>query len=214
VSFLQTTMTFMLSSPVHSTGDRIVFRVDKPTVFDSHRGDAPILTASSLKGLLRSTAEGLLRSQQKAACLGPRPENLTCDEPGTACLICRHFGSPRIKSPLRFFDASFPDDTRATARTGIGLDRRRRTAKEDHLFTTEVVQARRFAAQITGLYAEANEAREAVALLYLAGKAVFALGGGRSRGLGHICLEAFDATIDGGSQDLESIMEQGMEILG
>jgi hypothetical protein len=82
------------------------------------------------------------------------------------------------------------------------------------LFAVEVAYGRRLEAEVTGLYPEEGSAEEAVALLYLASKAVFALGGGRSRGLGHVVLETFKATVNGMEQDHDSIMENVMEILG
>jgi CRISPR/Cas system CSM-associated protein Csm3 (group 7 of RAMP superfamily) len=115
---------------------------------------------------------------------------------------------------LRFFDASFDGDTRRDTRIGVGLDRYRRVAKEDQMFVVEVVHTKRLVAEVDGLYPEEASAKEAVALLYLASKAVFALGGGRSRGLGHVALEAFEATVDGTTQDMDSIMGNAMEILG
>ncbi len=205
-------MTFEVSSPIHSTGDRLAFWIDKPTALDSNFGRKPVLTATSIKGLMRATAESLLRSQGKAVCLGPRPEQL-CADPMTSCVVCRHFGSPRMKSPLRFFQAWLDEDARRDTRMSVGIDRRRRVAREDHLFSIEVSQARNLLAEVTGVYPREEGAKEAIALLYVAAKGVFALGGGRSRGLGHVALARYDARLDGTGQSLDEVMGAVLEIL-
>ena len=213
MSYVQMKMTFEVSSSIHSTGDRLAFWIDKPTALDSSAGQRPILTASSVKGLLRATAESLLRRQGKIVCIGPRPEQL-CADPMTSCVICRHFGSPRVKSPLRFFEACLDGDVRRDTRMNVGIERRRRVAKEDHLFSVEVSQARSLIAEVSGLYSQEESAKEAIGLLYLAAKAIFALGGGRSRGLGHVDLSRYDAQLDGMEQSLNEVMEAVLEILG
>jgi CRISPR/Cas system CSM-associated protein Csm3 (group 7 of RAMP superfamily) len=213
VSNLQVRMTFEVSSLIHSTGDRLALWIDKPTALDSNSGERPILTASSVKGLLRTTAESLLRSQGKTVCIGPRPEQL-CADPMTSCLVCRHFGSPRVKSPLRFFEAWLDGDVRRDTRMSVGIERRRRVAKEDHLFSLEVSQARTLIAEVSGLYSQQESAKEAIGVLYLAAKAVFALGGGRSRGLGHVDLSRYDAQLDGTEQSIDEVLGIVLEILG
>jgi len=96
----------------------------------------------------------------------------------------------------------------------VGIERRRRVAKEDHLFSVEVSQARSLIAEVSGLYSQEESAKEAIGLLYLAAKAIFALGGGRSRGLGHVDLSRYDAQLDGMEQSLNEVMEAVLEILG
>lgn len=213
VTYLQVRITFEVASFIHSTGDRLAFWIDKPMALDSTAGKRPILTASSVKGLLRATAESLLRRQGKTVCIGPRPEQL-CADPMMSCVVCRHFGSPRVKSPLRFSEASFDEDVRRDTRMSVAVERRRRVAKEDHLFSAEVSQGKTLIAEVSGLYSQEKSATEAIGLLYLAAKAVFALGGGRSRGLGHVDLYRYDARLDGAEQSLDEVMEAVLEIIG
>jgi CRISPR/Cas system CSM-associated protein Csm3 (group 7 of RAMP superfamily) len=191
---LKTTLTFSLNSLYHSTGDRLAFGVDKAIYLDP-RDNNPAIQATSLKGIIRNEVENILRAKGLPAC-NPNPPNQVCGDKNLACMACKYFGSPRIKSPLIFQDIALPNSAR-DSRTGVGIERRRKTAKEDHLFSYEVASGNEFSTEIYGIFERKENAITACALLFLGAKSAFALGGGKSRGLGWIKLKEFKAFLDG-----------------
>lgn len=182
---------FKLHSGMHTTGDRAELWTDKAMTRDWHEGKKPIVHATSIKGWLRESAERILRGFGQAACDASQPSTI-CGR----CLVCQVFGSPRTKSPLRFEDAVL-DEAITDVRTGVSLSRYRRTAYEERLFTIEVAWSKTLATKVSGFFASRDKAVQAIALLWLAAKAGWALGAARSRGLGWVKLEAFTASCDG-----------------
>lgn len=158
-----------------------------------------IIPASQIKGKLRHACEQILRSRDLPLCYAPRAEKMcpqideddegrTLPQINGHCLLCQIFGSPVHPSRLRFFDlvASqselLPDET---LRSMVSLNRRRRTAEEKHLFLIET------APNVNGLKFEKTKALTGYVndprhlhLLLVGLKALFAWGGGASRGMG------------------------------
>jgi CRISPR/Cas system CSM-associated protein Csm3 (group 7 of RAMP superfamily) len=188
---LQIETKFGLVSGLHITGEQGKLWTDRALVVDWRDGKVPIVPATTIKGWLRESAERLLRGLGLPACDGSRPGEM-CN----ACLICKVFGSPRRRSPLRFSDAELREGM-ADVRMNVSLSRHRKTAYEERLFSTEVIWQKALTARIEGWFDSQAEARKAAALLYLAAKAGFAIGAARSRGLGWLELVDFTASVDG-----------------
>jgi len=184
-------MCFELHSGMHTTGDRAELWTDKAITRDWHEGGKPVVPATSIKGWLRESAERVLRGFGQAACDASQPSTI-CGR----CLVCQVFGSPYAKSPLRFEDAVL-DEAITDTRIGVSLSRYRRTAYEEQLFTMEVAWSKTLTTKVSGLFTSRDKSIQAVALLWVAAKAGWALGAARSRGMGWVKLEAFMASCDG-----------------
>lgn len=208
---LKVIITFSLNSPYHSTGDRLAFGIDKGIYL--HQGDSknetPAIPATSLKGIIRSQVEAIFRANGINVC-PPRPDEM-CKNKDNACIVCKFFGAPRIKSPLIFQDAVLKNST-IDSRVGVGIERRRKTAKEDHLFSYEIGHGNELSTEINGHLPE-NRARKVCALLFLGAKTSFAVGGGKSRGLGWIDLKEFRAFVDDKELTIKEIENELREIL-
>lgn len=191
---LKITMTFSLNSFMHTTGDRVAFGVDKAIYLDPRDGKTPAIPATSLKGILRYQIETILRANGNEVCEAPRADKM-CKDKDDACIVCKIFGSPRIKSPLIFHDAVLKNSI-VNSRMGVGIERRRKTAKEDHLFSYEIGSRNEFSTEIDGRFASEKVASTACALLFLGAKTGFALGSSKSRGLGWIEIKEFKAAVD------------------
>jgi CRISPR type III-B/RAMP module RAMP protein Cmr1 len=189
---LRITMTFSLNSLYHSTGDRLAFGVDKAIYLDPRDGKTPAIPATSMKGVLRYQIETILRANGNNVCEAPKAK---CKDKNDACIVCKIFGSPRIKSPLIFQDVVLKNST-VDSRMGVGIGRRRKTAKEDHLFSYEIGSGNEFSTEINGHFSSEEVARTACALLFLGAKTVFALGSSKSRGLGWMELREFKAFVN------------------
>jgi len=188
---------FALATPFHSTGNLPPLGVNRALVRDAH--GRPILTATAVKGLLRAGAGAVLRAWGMQICTPPNPAEMC--PPTKLCLLCRIFGHPRAPSPLRFFDAR-PQGTEAATlpialRTHVALSRRRRAALEGRLFTVEAMgfEGVRWEARIVGRFPDAAAAKEAAAVIALGARAVHAIGGQRTRGLGWIAEESITLSI-------------------
>jgi len=202
---LEFELQFDLVSGLHTTGDRAELWTDKALVLDWHTGRRPIVPATSIKGWLREGAERVLRAMGKDVCDGSQPSSI-CGH----CVVCEIFGHPRGRARLFFEDGKFESESRDT-RTGVSLSRYRKTAYEERLFTTEIVWGQSLTVKGKGFFATPDEAKKAAALLWLAAKAGFALGGGRSRGLGWLELKKFSARFNGQEvtdEEIKSISEE------
>jgi len=206
VVLLDFKIRFTLISGLHITGDRAELWADKSLALDWYKGEKPLVPATSIKGWLRENAERVLRSLGKEICDGSQPSNL-CGR----CLICQVFGHPRGKAQLLFEDGKFKIEERNT-RTSVSLSRHRKTAYEERLFTTEVVWGQMLTAEGRGFFPSSDEARRIAALLWLATRAGFALGGARSRGLGWLELKEFTARCDG-QEITEAVLKTAAEEL-
>ena len=210
MSKLKVEMVFLLDSPYHVSADRVSFGVDRAIYIDPRDGKA-VIPATSLKGVLRYCIEGALRARNIDVCEAPMPDRMCPRRGKDDCVVCKVFGSPRLKSRLVFQDIRLDSDI--DIRMGVGIERRRRTAKEEHLFSFEVGYGKQFSAEIKGVFTSGDEATMACALLFLGANTGFALGGGKSRGLGWVKLKEFRATIDGSEIPIQSIKDKLKEVL-
>ncbi|WP_326794936.1 RAMP superfamily CRISPR-associated protein [Streptomyces sp. NBC_01808] len=142
-----------------------------------------LLPASSLKGLMRDSAERLL--------------------PGAKGIADAVFGTARHPSAWAWEGASFPDPPpRIRVRAQVSLDEETGAAKHGHLLYGEEVWAR--AAEFT-VYRHTRLPRVAgpelgesdhLTVLACAAAGVHALGGGRRRGLGWVTCTPREPAVD------------------
>lgn len=173
--------------------------MDKAIALDWHKGENPIIPATSIEGWLRDNAERILQGLRQKACDASQPSAI-CGE----CLVCRAFGHPRMKSPLRFEDTPL-EGSLADNRTSVSLSRCRKTAYEERLFTTKVAWAQEFVVKGSGFFEMAEKAKDATALLWLASNLGFAIDASRSRGLGWLESESFSAQCNGVPVEIEEL---------
>lgn len=139
--------------------------VDLPVLRDAQR--YPLIPGSSIKGVLRSTVESILRgaslerSKHLWAC-NPHSEGRDGKDDGPAscghhsfaerpsadtsgyCAACRLFGSRRVASHVRFTDALIPKNKRGgripvETRDGVAIDRDLRVVSGPAKYDFEVV---------------------------------------------------------------------------
>jgi len=205
MGLLNLELEFQFKSAFHTTGNRLALEVDRALYLHPVE-DKPAIPATSIKGMLRRQAEIVLRALGKQVCIPPRPEDL-CD----TCLVCRLFGSPRTKSPLIFEDAIL--DGGVSQRAGVGIGRRRKTAREDPLMFSEIAYAPKARLRIYGIFQTKEDAILASSLLYVASKHSLALGSSMSRGLGWIELEHVEITFDGSEVSLRDVEDKVKELM-
>jgi CRISPR-associated RAMP protein (TIGR02581 family) len=179
-------------------------------------GEVPYLPGSSLKGIIRSHAERILRTLnlEKSECDITR-DNSCVEKKGDNkvpykenCFACRTFGSTKLASRIRLTDA-YPwrvgDDPEAMKkaakdiitepRTGNKIDRRKGIAAGGALFTSEVVTSGNFYSEIT----LRNYQLWQIALLSLVLRDINAghqrIGASKSRGLGKVSINITDFDI-------------------
>ncbi len=201
-SRLDVTMRFKPLSGFHITGEEAVLGVDKVLVRAWEAPDAPVIPATSLKGWLRDNVEKALRGLGGSVCDGSQPSSV-CGR----CPVCEVFGSPRGRSPLRFADVRL-EGSAQDVRMNVALSRRRRTAYEERLFSTQVAWPTSLEGCVRGIFPSPEQARRAAALLWLGTRTGLALGAARSRGLGWLELQAFSAEVDGSPLTNESLAEE------
>lgn len=207
---LKVEISFSLHSPAHTTADRTSFGIDKAIYLD-HWNEKPSIPATSLKGVFRHNVERILKSKDKYVCTAPNPEYM-CNDKDSACIACKFFGFPRGKSPL-FFEDVIIEEPMKDSRIGVGIERRRKIAKEDHLFSYELGFGKKLSTEIKGFFSQRDDAITACALLYIGAKAGIAIGGGKSRGTGWIRLDEFKAKIDEKEVLMEEINKKIKEVL-
>ncbi|MEM2582516.1 MAG: RAMP superfamily CRISPR-associated protein [Candidatus Caldarchaeum sp.] len=192
---------FRFHSGFHTTGDRAELWMDKAIALDWYEGKNPIIPATSIKGWLRENAERVLRALEHEVCDASQPA-MICGK----CIVCEIFGHPRKKALLVFEDATL-EESLTDNRTNVSLSRHRKTAYEERLFTTEVAWGQNFIVKGSGFFETKRKAKEAVAILWVASKLGFALGASRSRGLGWLELESFNARCDGAAVEIEKLAQ-------
>jgi CRISPR-associated RAMP protein (TIGR02581 family) len=180
----------------------------------------PIIPGASLKGVLRSHVESLVRAvvdDRYAACTPTRehlcvsPEEINRlkedhrdDDANLAqalwdksCLVCRTFGSPWLSSHIWISDLPVDESTwfgQFQVRDGVAVDRDTGTVGQGLLYDYEVVPAgTRFDCEIVAEGVEDWQLGMVwLGLLpFLRGE--IAVGGFSSRGLGTVVLEEIDA---------------------
>ncbi len=187
---------------------------DKPLLRDFQ--ELPMVPASSLKGRLRHECERLARALGQECCHPPDPDKMCQGQwPDEFCPICRLFGSPWHISPLFFSDLKVPGTggtppPRSALRYGVALSRHRRVAEEKLLYTTEIFGPVTLAGTIEGKVSE-----EGLALLLAGLDFLFALGGGKSGGLGWCRLETRAYRLDDDLSEeeisLDEIKKKGLQ---
>jgi CRISPR/Cas system CSM-associated protein Csm3 (group 7 of RAMP superfamily) len=193
----------------------------------------PMIPGSQIKGRLRHACEQVSRALGHKVCEAPYRDRMCPDTPHSIgrtateffhqrragkknppqCYICALFGSPTYPSPLLFSDAI---DTAGRAeaptaivervsrlRPGIGIDRQRRTVRDELLFITETTPAGiTLHGTITGRWwnTEIAEVRRLLGLLVAGARLAKRWGGGSSRGLGWSTVE-MDVSVNGTAID-------------
>lgn len=166
---------------------------DKATLTDAK--GVPLLPGSSLKGRVRSHCERLARSLGVAVC-EPRAA-CPSDSP---CVICLLFGSERRRGTVRFLGGRlaappssdllwyplWPGLEKTALRTGVAINRRRRTAEDEKLFVLRTTAPGLPAVYRVGVRGHLPAADGAGGLLVAGLLALRDLGGGNSRGLGRL----------------------------
>lgn len=196
---------FWFRSGFHTTGDRVELWTDKAVALDWREGKNAVIPATSIKGWLGENAERVLRSFGQEVCDASQPTTI-CGK----CLVCEIFGHPRKKSLVMFEDAIL-EGSLMNNRTSVSLSRYRKTAYEERLFTTEVTWGQKFVVKGFGFFETEEKAKEATAILWVAANFGFAIGAARSRGLGWVELENFNAQHNGvviGTEDLEQVLNK------
>lgn len=176
--------------------------VDLPVV-KTHLGD-PFIPGSSLKGVVRSTVEGLLRSAGIPglhAC-NPLVDDINAKDANCGahkrrdanlkkhCAACRLFGSYLVASHVRFSDAHLRHPGSSSPlerRDGVSIDRDLRIAADKRKYDLEVVAPNTaFSLEILVQNAEPWLLGLLVAGLDSLQNGMTALGGFTSRGMGRV----------------------------
>lgn len=197
MSLLVLDIRLTLETPLHTTGNRRLWGADKASAISTD--NKYVIPATSLKGYLRANAEALLSSWGLPVCVAPSPTTM-CLDPQNLCLVCRAFGNPRRRAPLKFSEARPLDEVSSLVRSGVSISRYRRAALPQRLFFIEAIQSSpltEWVAKATGSFEIQEAAKEAAALISLAARMQRAIGGGRSRGLGWIGSWSIHAMLDG-----------------
>lgn len=171
--------------------------VDLPVV-KTHAG-LPFIPGSSLKGVVRSTVESLLRAAEiqglsacdpfddAKACGSPRNPGASMD---SHCAVCRLFGSYGVASHVRFSDAHLDHPggpSPLEKRDGVAIDRDLRVAADKRKYDVEVVApGTTFALEILAQNLEPWQLGLLLAGLDPIEQGFTALGGFTSRGLGRV----------------------------
>jgi CRISPR/Cas system CSM-associated protein Csm3 (group 7 of RAMP superfamily) len=115
--------------------------------FIKARDGWPYIPATALKGRLRHAVERVARGLGEQVC---DTHHKMCRERAEACPVCRVFGSPWLPGPLHFADLTLSGPTvlvelrkkqqhpQYARRYGVGINRRRRVAGDQLLYTTEL----------------------------------------------------------------------------
>ncbi len=177
----------VMQSPLHIGGDsRSGTSAQRPLL--KTRDGLPYIPATSLKGRLRAELEQLLASDQVAPRAETMVQPLSPSHP--VDVISDLFGSPWLESKLHFSDLTLSDDflparrrPTTTTRTGVGINARRRVARDAVLYSTELFApgvALPFEGEIMAYTDDPLE----IGLLLAGLRLIERIGSSRSRGLG------------------------------
>ncbi|RJS71535.1 MAG: hypothetical protein CW694_04965 [Candidatus Syntrophoarchaeum sp. WYZ-LMO15] len=150
----------------------------------------PFVPGSSLKGVLRSEMERLLKGLGKRAC-SPDPDKLC--KAGEECTVCLLFGGREVAGSIKVRDA-YTDSRRTLIRDGVRIDRKTRKAAGGAYYTMEAVpKGTKFKGRITIENPKLGEYRYAKLGALLGTVRFFnatskSLGGGVSRGFGEVLI--------------------------
>jgi CRISPR/Cas system CSM-associated protein Csm3 (group 7 of RAMP superfamily) len=127
--------TIVAKSDLHVGGHSTIepAEVDNPVIKNSE--GYPIIPGSSLKGILRTETERLLRGLDVNVCnLFDRSKRGGCNE----CAVCKLFGGKDLASSIRIKDSTALQK-KTLIRDGVAIDRQKRKAKDGGKFDLEVV---------------------------------------------------------------------------
>ena len=161
------------------------------------------IPASTFKGIWRHACEVIAKSEDHFVCESPRAENM-CPPPqevGDApnqdryCIICQIFGSPKTTSRIfindLITDMELVAESTAT-RSGVTINRRRHVAEDQRLYFTETSLSNAdivFSGDVT---IDRKITDTQIRLLRAGLKYIYAIGTGKSRGLGWLTIEQTD----------------------
>ncbi|CAL9423712.1 RAMP superfamily CRISPR-associated protein [Streptomyces sp. AC04842] len=157
---------------------RVATGVPRPGI-DAAVDRSELLPASSLKGLMRDSAERLL--------------------PGLPDLVEQVFGGPRKPTVWAWSSARFPHEPQVRTRARVSLDAETGAAKRDHLLYGEEVWARSAEFDVTrhALLPQSPLGEDDhLAVLACAAAGVHGIGSDRRRGLGWVECTTADPVVD------------------
>ena len=173
-------------------------------------GEVPYLPGSSLKGVIRSYGERILRTLNLKCCDvtlkqgGCKIESENMEERYQKhCYICRTFGSTSLSSRMRITDAnpwwieaedeeikkvatSIDDYISTSRRTSVKIDRQKGAAAGGALFETEVVTGGNFWGEITLVNYQLWQLALLSLILRDINRGFQRVGASKSRGLGRV----------------------------
>lgn len=178
-------------------------------------GEVPYLPGSSLKGVLRSGAEMLLRGLGTEACvpMDTRP-------PGGCgrCFACLAFGSSSRGAAVILVGDGMPwppgatdeerrraaaaTEARRAVRTGVAIDRHTGSVAGGQLFDMEVLAGPTFFPTITARNPEERDLAIVAAALDLLDAGILRIGSGTTKGLGRVRVEPRKVRVAAADPDL------------
>ncbi len=127
--------TITTKSDLHVGGHSTIepAEVDNPVIKNSE--GYPIIPGSSLKGILRTETERLLRGLDVKVCdIFDKNNRGGCN----VCAVCKLFGGKDLASSIRVRDSTTLQK-KTLIRDGVAIDRQKRKAKDKSKFDLEVV---------------------------------------------------------------------------
>lgn len=127
--------TITTKSDLHVGGHSTIepAEVDNPVIKNSE--GYPIIPGSSLKGILRTETERLLRGLDVEVCdIFERSKRGGCNE----CSVCKLFGGKDLASSIRIKDST-ASQKKTLIRDSVAIDRQKRKARDGGKFDLEVV---------------------------------------------------------------------------
>jgi CRISPR-associated protein Csm3 len=180
------------ASPLRVGGERGSSDTSDLPVLRDHRG-RPYIPGSSLKGVLRSGAERILRGAGLGACdiiaspCGGPPGSAALEDLDALCRVCRLFGSPHLGARLFVGDLAAAGDVPTVVRDGVAIDRNELRVAGNLKYDYEVVSpGARFDGQLRLDDPAPGDVGLVLRLLDLLDAGVLTVGGGASRGLGRL----------------------------
>lgn len=210
------TGTIVAIDPIH-IGSSGAEELD-PTQFDNmvikDAEGRPFIPGSSLKGVVRSSFEAVMKSVGASVCdvLDNKADNCfrgTLKSGAAAaeemykksCDVCRLFGGRGIASKLRFKDCVFiGEKCLFEHRDGVGIDRETGAAKRGAKYDYEIVpKGSRFEFYMTAENIDEEQKKYVEYIIRLLESGELSVGGKTTRGLGRIRLEGLkkkETTLD------------------
>ncbi|MFQ6119663.1 MAG: RAMP superfamily CRISPR-associated protein, partial [Methanosarcinales archaeon] len=123
-------------SALHIGGHQVISPadVDNPIIKDSD--ETPIVPGSSLKGVLRSEMERLLKGLDIRVCNSNNAKEMCPAD--KECPVCILFGGKELAASLRIRDAT-ANSKRTIIRDGVAIDRKTRKAVDGGKYDVEAV---------------------------------------------------------------------------